>query len=103
MRRKCGRVSDDPSKDVVPLRRAGATIGLALALAVGVPAVASAATITVTEDAESAPSAGGGAQPADYFDHIDDLSNHNRECSLREAIEASNTDTKVDGCAAGSG
>ena len=92
-----------PAKGVVPLRRAGVTLGITLALALSVPTVASAATITVNEQGESATFIHGGNTPNDYFDSIDKLSNHNDLCSLREAIAASNTNEKVDGCAAGSG
>src|SRR3954452_2279707 len=86
----------------VLLRRA-VPLGIALAIALILPAFASAATITVDEHDESATFVNGGDNPADYFDEIKDLSNHNDECSLREAIAASNTNEKVDGCEAGDG
>src|SRR3954453_5750161 len=103
MQRAGGCETGGPGKHVVAVRRAGVTLGIALALAVSVPAVASGATITVDEHAESATFVNGGDQPADDSDSIKDLSNHNTKCSLREAIEASNTNAQVDGCAAGSG
>ena len=86
------------------LRRAGLTFGIGLACALSAPAVATAATtIHVNEKRESATFVKGGTKPADYNDSIDELSNDNGKCSLREAIEASNTDAAVDGCAAGDG
>src|SRR4051812_8126251 len=98
-----GCETGDPARDVVPLRRAGVALGIALALALSVPVVASAATITVNEQDESATFDRGGNKPADYFDRIDKLSNDNGRCSLREAIAASNTNSAVDGCSAGTG
>src|SRR4051794_37368288 len=83
--------------------RAGVTLGITLALALTVPAAASGATIKVNEKGESATFVRGGNAPKDYFDSIDKLSNDNGSCSLREAIAASNTNAKVDGCAAGDG
>ena len=88
---------------IAGLCRAGVTFGIALAFALGAPAAATAATIDVDETQESATFVNGGATPADYYDSIKDPSNHNGKCSLREAIRASNTDAKVDGCAAGDG
>ena len=86
------------------LRRAGLTFGIVLACALSAPAVATAATtIHVNEKRESATFVKGDTKPADYNDSIDELSNDNGKCSLREAIEASNTDAAVDGCAAGDG
>src|SRR4051794_32343710 len=98
-----GCETGDPARDVVPLRRAGVALGIAFALALSVPVVASAATITVNEQDESATFDRGGNKPADYFDRIDKLSNDTGKCSLREAIAASNTNEKVDGCSAGDG
>src|SRR4051794_39154084 len=83
--------------------RAGVTLGITLALGLSVPAAASGATIKVNEKGESATFVRGGNVPKDYFDSIDKLSNGNGSCSLREAIAASNTNVKVDGCAAGDG
>jgi len=103
MRRVGDCETRDPAKDIVHLRRAGVTLGIALVLALSVATVASAATITVNEQGESATFVHGGNTPANYFDSIDKLSNHNDKCSLREAIEASNTNEKVDGCPAGTG
>src|SRR3954447_10691136 len=103
MQRAGGCETGGPGKHVVAVRHAGVTLCIALALAVSVPAVASGATITVDEHAESATFVNGGDQPADDSDSIKDLSNHNTKCSLREAIEASTTTARVDGCAAGSG
>src|SRR4051812_39313390 len=103
MQRAGGCETGGPGKHVVAVRHAGVTLGIALALAVSVPAVASGATITGDEHAGSAAFVNGGDQPADDSDSIKDLSNPNTKCSLREAIEASNTHAQVDGCAAGSG
>jgi uncharacterized repeat protein (TIGR01451 family) len=103
MRRVGACETGSPGKHFVPFRHVRVTLGIALALALSVPTVASAATITVDEQAESATFVNGGDRPANYFDSIKDLSNHNGKCSLRESIEASNTNAKVDGCAAGSG
>src|SRR3954447_13261296 len=88
---------------IVGRRRAGVTFGIALAFALSAPAAATAATIDVNETQDSATFVSGGDRPASYIDSIKDLSNNNDKCSLREAIEASNTDAKVDGCAAGDG
>src|SRR3954447_24990698 len=93
----------NPGKHLARSRHVRLTLGIALALAVSVPAVASGATINVNEEAESATFVNGGDRPADYFDRIDKLSNDNGKCSLREAIAASNTNEKVDGCSAGDG
>src|SRR3954454_13795000 len=103
--RRVGRVrATDNSVDAVAgLCRAGVTLGITLACALSAPALAAAATIHVNEKAESATFVRGGDRPADYFDRIDELSNDNGKCSLREAIEASNTNAKVDGCPAGTG
>src|SRR4051812_38837253 len=85
------------------LRRGRVTLGIALASALILPALASGATIHVDEHGESATFVNGGNTPKNYFDSIDKLSNDNGKCSLREAIEASNADAKVDGCSAGDG
>jgi CSLREA domain-containing protein len=66
------------------------------------PVAAAGTTITVDETAESAtftPAGPGGLPLGDST--ITDVSNHNGQCSLREAIEAANTNTKVDSCPAG--
>ena len=97
------RATGDSVDAIAGLRRAGVTFGIALACALSAPAVATAATIHVNETQESATFVNGGATPADYYDSIAELSNDNGKCSLREAIAASNTDTAVDGCAAGDG
>src|SRR4051812_20251511 len=100
------RVAQCETRDRVAPRallRRGVPLGIALALALILPAFASGATITVDEHGESATFVTGGDHPADYFDRIDKLSNDNGKCSLREAIAASNTDEKVDGCDAGDG
>src|SRR3954468_2620661 len=103
MRRVGDGEPGNPAIRVVPRCRAGVTLGITLALVLSVPTVASGATIKVNEQAESATFVRGGNVPKDYFDRIDKLSNENRNCSLREAIAASNTNAKVDGCAAGDG
>jgi uncharacterized repeat protein (TIGR01451 family) len=102
---QCAGDSDarSPARDVGPVHRCGVLLGITLALALSAPTIASGATITVDEHAESATFVNGGDTPANYFDEIKDLSNHNRLCSLREAIEASNTDQSVDGCLTGAG
>jgi hypothetical protein len=84
-------------------RHAVAVLAAAL-VTVAWPSAAGAATITVTEEAESAT-----FDPADANGHpkpgagIVTVSNGNGECSLREAVTASNDDGRVDGCEAGSG
>src|SRR4051794_9005467 len=103
MQRAGGCETGGPGKHVVAVRHAGVTLCIALALAVSVPAGASGATITVGQPAESATFVNRGEQPGHNPRSIKDLSNHNTKCSLREAIEASNTNAQVDGCAAGSG
>src|SRR3954452_20832818 len=103
MQRAGGCETGNLGKHLVRLRYVRLTLGIALVLAVSVPAVASGATINVNEEAESATFVNGGDRPADYFDRIDKLSNHNGKCSLREAIAASNTNTKVDSCRKGTG
>src|SRR4051812_48525885 len=97
------RVSGESVDALAGLRRAGLTLGIGLACALSAPAVATAAAIHVNEKQESATFVRGGERPKDYFDSIDKLSNNNDKCSLREAIEASNTNHKVDGCTAGDG
>src|SRR3954452_1682853 len=103
MQRAGDRETRSPREDVGRVRRCGVMLGITLALALSAPTIASGATITVDEEGESATFVNGGNTPADYFDRIADLSNHNRRCSLREAIEASSTDDSVDGCPAGTG
>src|SRR4051794_17271010 len=103
MRRVDDGETRNPAINVVQFRRAGVTVGITLAVALSVPTVASGATITLNEQAESATFVRGGNVPKDYFDSIKKLSNDNGRGSLREAIAASNTNAKVDGCAAGDG
>ncbi len=103
MQRAGDRETRSPREDVARVRRCGGMLGITVALALSAPTIASGATITVDEEGESATFVNGGNTPADYFDRIADLSNHNRRCSLREAIEASSTDDSVDGCPAGTG
>jgi len=62
------------------------------------PVAAAGTTITVNETAESATFNPPGPVSTSV---ITDVSNHNNLCSLREAIEAANTNTAVDGCPAG--
>ena len=97
------RATGDSGAAIAGLRRAGVTFGIVLACALSAPAAARAATIHVDETQESATFVNGGATPADYYDSIKASSNDNGKCSLREAIRASNTDAKVDGCEAGDG
>jgi CSLREA domain-containing protein len=70
---------------IIPRVATVAVVGLLVALlaAVGNVQPAYSATITVNT--------------------IDDELNSDGDCSLREAVQAANTDTAVDGCAAGSG
>ena len=103
MRRVGSRETRDRVDAVSGLRNARVTLVIALACALTAPAAAAAATIKVNETEESATFVPGGDTPDGYSDSIDDLSNDNGQCSLREAIEASNTDAAVDGCAAGDG
>jgi uncharacterized repeat protein (TIGR01451 family) len=104
--RRAGEARDGncgPFGGIAVFRRTGVTLGLAMAFALSVPAAAVAATIDVDEQGESATFVTGDSRPAGYFDRIKDLSDHNGHCSLREAIEASNTNTEVDSCPAGTG
>src|SRR4051812_1093913 len=103
MRRVDGCETRKSVTTVVCLGRSRRALGVALALVLCVPTVASGATIKVDEHGESATFVNGGNTPKNYFDSIDKSSNNNDKCSLREAIEASNKDIKVDGCRAGNG
>ncbi|MFJ5921103.1 right-handed parallel beta-helix repeat-containing protein [Kitasatospora sp. NPDC092948] len=87
------------------LPAAGLLAVAALVTAAPLPGVGAAAapvqrgvTITVNETAESATYNPPGPV---YSSQVSDPSNHNGLCSLREAIEAANTQTAVDGCPAG--
>jgi|GEM_PF-2220074 len=76
-----------------------ATVGL---IGASAGAASAAPTVTVNETAESATfSAPMPDGTPSYSSSITDVSNHNGLCSLREAVEAANTGTAVDGCAAG--
>lgn len=97
------RATGDSVDAFAGVRRAGVTLSVGLACALCAPAGAAASTIHVNETRESATFVNGGAKPAGYSDSIAKLSNDNGKCSLREAIEASNTDKPVDGCRAGTG
>ena len=79
------------------------TFGIGLACALSAPAVATAATIHVNEKRGIGDLRQRRQDPGRLPRLDPKLSNDNGKCSLREAIEASNTDAAVDGCAAGDG